>query len=258
MAAMIQAQFAEALLDRKMEVPPDLRSWSSARPVRRFEVYRNNVASSLAKALAVRFPATEAIVGKPFFAAMAREYVRERPPRSPVLLDYGDGFADFVRGFTPAAELPYLPDVIRLEDAWMAAYHSADAVPLAPESLAAVDHANLAGVTLALHPSFGLIRSPYPIVTIWAMNSGELPLAEIRHWSAEDALIVRPHLAVLTRRLPPGGATFLDDLAKGNPLGSAVTKAQDDAADFDLTANLVGLFTSGLVIAIEEQADTVV
>ncbi len=256
MTAMIQAQFAEALLDRNREVPPDLRSWSSARPVRRFEVYRNNVASGLAKALAVRFPATEAIVGKPFFAAMAREYVREHPPRSPVLLDYGDGFADFVRGFTPAAELPYLPDVIRLENAWMAAYHSADAVPLAPESLAAVDHANLAGLKIALHPSFGLIRSPHPIVTIWAMNSGELPLAEIRHWSAEDALIVRPHLAVLTRRLPPGGAAFLDALAKGSPLGSAASMAQDDAADFDLTANLAGLFTSGLVVAIAEQADT--
>ena len=39
-------------------------------------------------------------------------------------------------------------------------------------------------------------RSGYPVVTIWAMNSGERDLAPIENWSAEDALIVRPHLEV--------------------------------------------------------------
>ena len=52
---------------------------------RRFAVHRNNVVAGLVKALEARFPAAEKIVGKEFFAAMARAFVLERPPRSPLL-----------------------------------------------------------------------------------------------------------------------------------------------------------------------------
>ena len=61
---------------------------------------------------------------------MARAYALAEPPRSPVLMDYGAGFADFIAGFAPAASLPYLPDVARIERAWREAYHAADAEPL--------------------------------------------------------------------------------------------------------------------------------
>ena len=248
MIATYQARFAEALLGPKEAVPDGLVSWSGAPPLRRFEIYRNNVTRGLVQALAIRFPATETIVGTRFFSAMAREYVLAHPPNSPVLLDYGKGFEDFVRSFAPAAELRYLPDIVRLENARMAAYHAADATPVNPQRLTMIDISRLEALKFALHPSFGVIRSAYPVVTIWGMNSGELPLAPIRDWLAEDAVIVRPHLNVLVRRLPTGGAAFLEALSKGQPLGAAVGIAQEDAIDFDLTANLVGLFTSGLVV----------
>jgi hypothetical protein len=257
MVATHQERFAEALLDPSRNIPIGLFSSSGAPPSRRFEVYRNNVARGLAQALAIRFPATESIVGKQFFAAMAREYGLSHPPNSPVLLDYGKELEDFVRSFPPAAELPYLPDIVKLENARMAAYHAADAAPLNPQVLTTLDPSRLEALKIALHPSFGLIRSAYPIVTIWAMNSGELPLAPIRDWLAEDAVIVRPHLTVLVRRLPAGGAAFLDALSKGQPLGAAVGIAQEDAIDFDLTANLVGLFTSGVVVAVSNDGATV-
>jgi hypothetical protein len=62
-------------------------------------------------------------------------------------------------------------------------------------------------------------RSGYPVVTIWAMNSGERDLAPIENWSAEDALIVRPHLEAEVRLLPPGGAVFLRALGEGTIAG---------------------------------------
>ena len=103
MIATYQARFAEALLGPKEAVPDGLVSWSGAPPLRRFEIYRNNVTRGLVQALAIRFPATETIVGTRFFSAMAREYVLAHPPNSPVLLDYGKEFEDFVRSFAPAA-----------------------------------------------------------------------------------------------------------------------------------------------------------
>ena len=57
------------------------------------------------------------------------------PPRSPLLFQYGGSFADFIAGFAPAAPLPYLRDMARLEYAQGLAYHAADREPLPPASL---------------------------------------------------------------------------------------------------------------------------
>ncbi|MFO0992732.1 MAG: DNA-binding domain-containing protein [Hyphomicrobiales bacterium] len=251
MSIVTQSSFAAALLDRTSEIPSGLVSHTSARPAKRFGVYRNNVASGLAQALAIRFPAVEAIVGKEFFAAMAKAYIEREPPRSPVLLHYGLTFAEFVAGFEPARALPYLPDIVRLENARIDAYHAADVEPLAPDSLASIAADSAEILTFKLHPSFAIVRSAHPIVTIWAMNSGERPLAAISDWSGEDALVVRPRLSVLTRKLPSGGAIFLQALARGETLIAAGEAALLDVADFDLSANLAGLFEAGLVVAAE-------
>lgn len=252
MTAVSQSHFAAALQEPDARIPPGLAAWTGASPVKRFGVYRNNVASGLAQALAIRFPATEAIVGKEFFAAMAKLYVRQEPPRSPLLLHYGAGFADFVAQFPPAAELPYLADVVRLENARVEAYHAPDIEPLAPQSLATIPEDRLASLRFTFHPSFAVIRSAYPIVTIWGMNSGENPLAPIDNWFAEDALVVRPQFSVLIHRLPPGGAVFLMALAVGQALEMAVETARNETPDFDLTANLAGLLSSGAVVVVSD------
>lgn len=242
--------FARALTDRQMPVPDGLASWNGPWPERRFGVYRNNVATGLVEALRSRFPVTEKIVGDAFFGAMAEAYIGVEPPRSPLLLAYGDTFADFVTGFAPAAGLPYLPDMIRLEAARSHAYHAADRAPLDPEALSHVDPAGLADLIFAPHPSLSVIRSIHPIVTIWAMNSGEVPLAQIEPGRAEDALVVRPAMIVNVHRLPPGGAAFIMALQSGRTLGDAVAAAMESEPGFDLTANLAGLLQTGSFTAI--------
>src|SRR5918911_1682786 len=97
----LQKHFAAALLDRSKPVPDGIRS----RPERRFAVYRNNVYVSLVAALATRFPVCRALVGDDFFGAMARDFVAAHPPRSPLLMTYGDDFGDFIDGFAPAASV---------------------------------------------------------------------------------------------------------------------------------------------------------
>lgn len=250
MSIATQASFVAALLDLTKTVPSGLVSWSSAQPSKRFGVYRNNVSSGLAQALAVRFPAAETIVGKAFFAEMAKAYIEQDPPRSPILLHYGAGLADFIETFRPAACLPYFADVVRLENTRVEAYHAADVAPLTPEALAAIASERADKLKFQFHPSFAVVRSEFPIVTIWAMNSGEMPLAQITDWSAQDALVVRPRLTVLTRRLPPGGAVFLEALAAGHTLGAAGERARAVTAEFELTSNLIGLFEAELVTAV--------
>jgi hypothetical protein len=250
-----EASFAGALFDAERPIPRGITAHNAAIPTRRFAVYRNNVVAGLVKALKSRFPAIEGIVGEEFFAAMARAFVAERPPRSPVLAMYGDGFATFIAAFEPARELTYLADVARLEAARTRAYHAADATPVDAGRFAALDPHTIGGIRIEMHPSAEIVRSRYPIVTIWAMNSGEQELAPIENWRSEDALVVRPYLDVEVRTLPPGGAAFLLALAGGRLFDEATEVALVDDSNFDLTSNLAGLIGSGLVrdIVLPEQ-----
>jgi hypothetical protein len=163
---------------------------------------------------------------------------------------YGDDFADFIESFAPARELVYLPDVARLEAARTRAFHAADAAPIEASRFAAFDPGALGDARIRLHPSAEIVRSAHPIVTIWAMNSGARELAPIENWRGEDALVVRPHLDVDVRLLPPGGAAFLRALAVGRPLSEAAEAAFADHSDFDLSASLAGLIASGVMAEI--------
>lgn len=246
MTAAFEASFAGALLDPAAPVPDAIAAPEAQTAARRFAVHRNNVAAGLVNALRSRFPATEKIVGEAFFAAMARAFVAARPPRTPVLARYGDEFPSFIAALAPARELPYLADVAELEAARTRAYHAADAVPVDARTFAALDGNTVGGLGIALHPSAEIVRSPHPIVTIWAMNSGERTLAAIEDWRGEDALIVRPHLDVEVRLLPAGSAAFLLALAAGRPLAEAADAALADHSGFDLAGNLAGLINWGV------------
>ncbi len=250
MSLATQCQFAAALVNSDLAVPDGLTAWNGPQPARRFDVYRNNVAIGLIGALASRFPAAGRIVGEEFFAAMAHEFSRVHPPRSPLLLAYGDDFPDFVESFEPAQEIPYLPDVMRLEALRGRAHHAADAVPLDAALVATIEPAGLAELTFMPHPSASITRSAHPTVTIWATNTGEIELADIVDWTGEDALVIRPQMTVEVHRLPPGGATFLEELFSGVALGQAYETALIEAPDFDLSANLAGAFTAGAFMAI--------
>lgn len=249
--AALQTSFASALLDADRPVPSSVTSHTARAPQKRFAVYRNNVIAGLTAALRTQFPATERIVGEEFFAGMARVYIATEPPRSPILVDYGEGFPDFIARFPPAADLLYLADVARLENARTRAYHAADATPLDSASWQALDPSLLANTRVTLHPSVQLVRSLFPIITIWSMNAGETAPASIEDCGAEDAVVARPHYDVQVRNLPPGGSAFLEALAGGVTLGEAAQSAAGATPEFDLAANLAGLIGAGLAIEID-------
>jgi len=247
MPAPFETSFAQALLDADRPIPCGITAHNAAVSARRFAVYRNNVVAGLVKALKSRFAVVDKIVGQEFFAAMARAFVKEQPPRSPLLATYGDDLPAFIARFEPARGLPYLADVARLEAARTRSYHAADATPLGAAHFAALDADAVGDIRIDIHPSTEVVRSAYPILTIWAMNSGEQELAPIENWRGEDALVSRPYLEVEVRVLPPGGAAFLLALAAGRRLCEAAEAALADDPDFDLTGNLAELIGSGLV-----------
>lgn len=133
----------------------------------RLGVYRNNVIGNLTRALRLSYPAVERLVGEDFFAGAAQRFLVAAPPRAADLNQYGDGFADFLAGFEPAASVPYLADVARLEWAVNRALHAPPAPPLAPEALRMVPAEREADLRFRPHPTLSLLALDYPAHAIW-------------------------------------------------------------------------------------------
>jgi hypothetical protein len=235
--------FAAALLDPALPPPCGL-------PQARFAIYRNNVVFGLIEALGARFPVCRRLLGAECFDATAGLFARQAPPRSPILHEYGEGFAEFLEAFPPFAEFDYLGDMARFEAALGRAYHAADATPLAPAVLASLEPEALARSTLALHPSLEIIASKRPVLSIWRAHQGDGPPAIATLDRCEDALILRPDLDVEAHLLPLGGRVFLTAILEGRTLGEAVARALRTAAGFDLAAMLSLLFSSRAIVGV--------
>lgn len=244
--------FAPALLDPHRAAPFAVSGPNGKAANKRYNVYRNNVTVSLINALATTFPATLRITGMEFFRAMARFHVRATPPTSPLLFEYGRDFPDFIERYEYAQSMPWLADVARIERAWLDAYHAADAGPLAPQALASIPAAWLSDAVLTPHPATRIVRSRFPAVTIFTANRSDSPVGRIKAAEPEDALVTRPHLEVIVRRLPPGGAVFLTRLIAGEPLGAAAAAAFAESPEFDLSANIAGMLAAGAFTAIHQ------
>jgi hypothetical protein len=244
-----QGEFAAALLDPQRPVPAGCVGPDGKPDDKRFAVYRNNVMSSLTEALRESFPAVYRLVGEEYFRALAPIYIAQQPPASPVLLDYGATFPDFLARFEPLASLPYLSDVARIENAWLEAYHAEDATALAPRALAPVSREHAANLCFTAHPSLRVVRSPYPALTIWRMSVAE-GIAQPVDLTAggEDALILRAQAEVEVRAIPQGAAELLTALAAGSTLGEAAAAALQVCPSFDLASHLTALLDAGLFI----------
>lgn len=245
-----QNAFAAALLHPDLPLPHGITTARGTADPLRFAVYRNNVHVSLTTALAQRFPVTQRLVGSDFFTGMARVYAATHKPSSPLIMQYGEGFPAFIAAFPPAASVPYLADVARIEVAWSEAYHAADGPPLDVARLAAIAPERIADLVLALHPSARLVRSDFPVGSIWSAHQGET-VTSVSDWRAEAVLIVRPDMQVEIRILPEGDAEFLACVLDGATLGEAAQAAFAVAADFDFGSALIGLTTLGAFSAFE-------
>jgi hypothetical protein len=237
--------FRDAVLDPRQPAPAMLRSATGGPPDRRFAVYRNNVTVRLVAALAEIFPATRRIVGAEAFDAAARAFVRAAPPRSPLLFRYGAGFPDFLGGFAPFESLPYLPDVARLERAWLDAWHAADAVALDGAALSTVPAEHLAGLRFVAHPAAGLLPSRYAQVAIFEANRSDADAGRIDAARAQTALVTRPALDVMVTALGVGDAAFIGALMKGGTLAEAAEAGAISQAGFELPGALGLALSSG-------------
>lgn len=187
----------------------------------RLRVYRHHVAHSLGSTLAATFSTVHALVGEAFFRGMAQGFIGQSLPAQPVLAEYGADFPAFVAGYEPAASLPYLADIARLDWALNVAFHS----PVAE------------GVSL--------ISSHYPLDRIWAAAQPDAPADTVDLGDGgADLLVLRRSDDAAFIVLTSGEAALIAALIDGRSLEEAAEQASQAEPTFDLStafARLPGL-----------------
>ncbi|MBD1548427.1 DNA-binding domain-containing protein [Roseibium aggregatum] len=239
------SSFSAALTDADLPVPDGVVGPDGKPAPKRFNVYRNNVIVSLTEALAQTYPAIERLLGEDYFKALARSFVTEHPPTSPVLLWYGAEFPDFIETFPPLRHYPYLADVARLEWAWLQAYHAEDAEPLDPQVLGSVSPERVADVRFTIHPAASCISSRWPVFSIALANRFCLedpPAIDLEQ--SESVLVARPDLEVGLHPMRPGADLFFRAL-ETHTLQEAANKALAEISEFDLSGCLSDFLSVG-------------
>lgn len=223
----------------------------------RMKVYRNNVVQNLSNAVISALPMTRTLVGEGFLKKAVRAYIRENLPEEGNLNGYGRTFPAFIRTYAPAANMPYLYDVTRLEWAWEQAYYAEDDIALDLGELTRMDESDLPRLRLFFRASISLLQSVYPLDQIVdaCRNKGDVEALE---WEDRGAymLIYRPALHVEMRRISAAEFSFLNALHRGEMIQTAVERACECDPSFDVTSVLQTYLAMGICAGYEIGEET--
>ena len=249
----LQGGFAAALVDPgQLPTAAHLMAGDSTIAADRLAIYRGNALANARKALSGAYPVIERLVGAEFFEGLSREYLRRHPSRSGDLNEYGDAFASFLSDFPHVRELPYLPDVARLEWAAHRAHYAADVPPFDLARLAAIAPERQGELRFGFNPAVSMLASRFPIDRIWNVNQPDFegePTVDLDAGPCR-VMVVRPRFRVQVRALSTGAFVWIDAAARGGTLGRALEAALEVDAAFDLGDTLATLIADHAIINI--------
>lgn len=213
-------------------------------------VYLNTVMLGAVEALAANFPVCAMIVGDRAFEALALAFARHNPPEVPVLVQYGQGFGDWLAGQPVSDELPYLCDVARIEELFTSALHAADAQTLEPSMLEAFPPDRLLTLKLRLHPAARFGWFDTPAMAIWLAHQGNGFDELAPEWRSGGGLFTRPGTQVAGHEIDSLAHRLLAGIRLGENLGGAAQAASLLFPDADIGASFGALVARGAFVAL--------
>jgi hypothetical protein len=244
----LQKRFDSALFnDAPDTVAPWIRGFDTgADSSAQIAIYRNNLREGFRKALALGFPVIERLVGEDYFRQLALSFQAEHPSHCGDLHPIGEPFAQFLHLRFDDTQYAYLSDVAALEWAYQQASVAADAPPFDPEALRETPPDLYGQIRFTLHPACGLLRSPYPVLRIWAVNQSDAADGEVVDLSSggDFVLIRRAAEGVQMRRIGAADFAILDAFSQAAVLGDALETAFAIDCDFnpgDALRRFIGL-----------------
>ncbi|UTY55945.1 DUF692 family multinuclear iron-containing protein [Massilia sp. erpn] len=245
-----QQRFAEALFapEQTEQLLPLL---TGAHLAHRFALYRGNLSATWEKVLHAAYPVIAQLVGEEFFGGLARAYGRAHPSDDGDLNRFGAQFAAFLTDFAPAAELPYLPDMARLEWLLHRAHYAPAAEGISAAELAAVPPEEIEARRLLLHPACALCASPWAIVPLWLAHQPDATQAfPAQMAQASHGLVCRPQWKTQLIPLSAAQHAALQVLAQQGSFGAALDAAFELDEEFDVAGTLQQWLTHAVITKI--------
>jgi len=202
-------------------------------------IYRRNYRENHVQALADTYEHVATLVGMDYFHQLARRYLAIHPSRSGDLNDYGEHFADFLQELLPQAPggeaIPYLPDMARLDWAWLRALRAPNGNTVALTTLASWPLEQQGEARMRLQPACTLLRSSYPLHALWRLASGE-DLTVNLGMGGETVLVSRPGGQVQLHSLESATAFLIQHWMQGNTLAVSLAAVATHHPGADLGA----------------------
>ncbi len=235
---------------------PEGRAATFADPPRgslegRWHVYSSGYLARLFEAVENDYPALRRILGEGPFHSLVARYVRQCPPRSYDVGRVGDRLAGFLEADALTRDLPFLPDLARLEWAFAEAFVASDEPPLRWQDLSALAPEDVADLPLFLHPSVTLVRSPWPVFEL--RDCHDLPDDAVSipvQGRPVNALVYRRGLEVVRRAVGDDEAKLLSRLRNG-ATPAQLAETLDSGSQGRLAEQVRHWVLGGLIVAPE-------
>jgi hypothetical protein len=198
----------------------------------RFKIYSNNVFSSLKNAIKDDFPKCQKVLGEEKFNKASFEFVRNFPPISGCLLEYGQRFPGFLEVYFQ--DIPYIKDVAKLEWAKKELYYKANSIPLDPATLTSLAPEVYESLTFEFPEATFFLKSSFAIREIWEGNELKCELKS----APTFCLMIRPRYQIEFYWLNTEEINFLSALYEMKTLGQAYENAVHINPEFDLSGAL--------------------
>ena len=172
--ARLQQAFLRSLLAAPAtRVPPFINAKTRREATARLTPYQTSIAARRHQTLFDLYPVCQQLVGPAFFSVLTQAYSVLHLSRAPDLNEFGAEFAKFIDSYAPAAELPYLGDLARLEWAWHCLANAPDPEPFDIAKFTTAIQQSDNAISLHLAATTTLLQSPYPVHKIWFSHQSD-------------------------------------------------------------------------------------
>ena len=215
---------------------------------KRLAIHHRHYQTSLVTALLGKFPACVWLVGAPFVTQAAKYFVREHPPASPCIAEYGEEVPWFLSTRPEADRVPYLQPFATLE--WHLGHVAVaiDRPAMSWEEIAHLHTDALPDTRLELQAGLRYLQASWPVDDLMKLYLTNTAPEQFALHAADVWLEIRGARGeFVMNRLEPGDFTFRTSIAAGLTIGEAAEAALAVRGAFDPGHALATLMVDGAV-----------
>jgi hypothetical protein len=223
----------------------------------RLGIYTDGYLARLREALLEAFPAVAKILGDGSLASMVARY-RPQVPTGWCNLNYvGRALPNFLLSDRLAEELPFLPDLARLEWCVVECFHARVGEPFDLATVSNWDLEDWASARIAFQPGVALVSSRWPIHALRAAREHERSEIDVDLVGRPQSVwVYREGFEVVTELLDEIEAGIAQGLLDGQTLGDVLRQTDTEDADAGSVLDLFTRFAAlGLVAACHRASD---